>query len=295
MTVGILAFGKWYRYWAYNLAVSIKYHSDCKVHLICDQYDGGWPFDEITYLDKQDYITETRKGKQYFPCLAKLSLNKYINEPTLILDADSLVLKDLSDLDFTGFYHSEVQAYGKKGEDFRQMLWATTDQAFEHFGLPDTAEIPALNTSFQYLAPCKELDELYETARDMLLNNPFDTRKSEQKWGKGDAGGGNHPDELYMDMALAKLGIKADYPALLHFPFKNSDFRKKFGRMALKTKKQVLENGFYGLSFAGDGNNIAIAGKEIYEGEMKRYMNHFGIGHVYQIHNLLTRKFIRLQ
>lgn len=294
--IGILAFGRYYRYWALNLAASIKYHSpNAGIHLICDTLEGIREsfFDKVSFLEEKDYIQKTRKGDKFFPCLAKLSLDKYIEEPTLFIDADSLVLKDIQPVfqRFTKFYHSEVQGYGKKGQDFRKMLWATTDEAIEHFGLSDDARIPALNTSFQYLKPGKELTELYELARHFLLEKPFDTRNSEQKWGRGESGEGNHPDELYMDMALAKLNLKADFPAILHFPFKNAN---AIGEKMLKNKKEILNHGYYGLSFAGDGFNMDGKAVQLYDGEMKRYMGHFSKGHSYYASKLLSKKFIRL-
>jgi hypothetical protein len=60
--------------------------------------------------------------------------------------------------------------------------------------------LPAINSSLQFIVKDKASKQLYDTAKE-LYNDPIPVNKLRMKWG------GGQPDELYMNIAFAKLGI----------------------------------------------------------------------------------------
>ena len=163
------------------------------------------------------------------------------------------------------------------------MLWAGQDM-WKHFGVDI---MPATNSSFQYLKKSKEVDDLFEIAKDFLDNHTYDYRNAPEKWGKGE-----DPDELYLNAAIAKLKIDPSFKTPIHYPIKNSQKIIDLWNIENITNREDLKH-YYALSYAGDGRNINRFGKNIYNSTMTRVLRKQGLNHVRKIELLLKRKFIR--
>lgn len=209
-----------YGKFAYNLAVSIKYHSpDIPIQLIHDDValdhlqpghlfpDGQPIFDKRTVIDRADMYDDgvLSIGK------AKMSLYKYLwFDETIYLDVDALVIKPLEPLfdEFTDDYHTTV--VGKKDltndiEDFDSMQWAEVKDMIDHFGLTKEMVIPATNSSFQFIRKGKVCEKLF-TQINANFSNKIPRDKLKTTWGKKSKVDGQ-PDELYLNVSLAQLGM----------------------------------------------------------------------------------------
>lgn len=263
---------KYYGFFAWNLLLSVKNHSKLPVCLICDDKAKSKLSD--WQLKRFDKIVEIETPTQ--PAEVKLKLNELTPfEETYYIDADSLVFDDF---DKCKKFYVECQAYGVKGESFPEMLWASMDDLHEHFDLDESLKIPAINSSFMFFT--KEDEGLFQEAYDLYKNNPYDVNKSPQKWGRNK----NQPDELYLNIALAKQGYKLDKFTPVQYPLKGS---------GAKQLKQLKQEGKSLLSFAGDGMNILPRGKEIYDRLMFSYCKQEGIAHIYKCNSLTNEKFIK--
>jgi hypothetical protein len=81
------------------------------------------------------------------------------------------------------------------------MQWAYADDIWAHYKFDESTVLPAINSSVQYIEKSAKALALYKIAQDYLINNPIPLSKLRMKWG------GSQPDELYMNCALAKLGL----------------------------------------------------------------------------------------
>lgn len=213
----LLAIGEiHYGYFAFNMAMSIKYHSpNMPIQLICEPKTvstlSDWEmsfFDIITEIDVsncyQEVLERGRMKTKLFPAGAKLRLNKYMafNE-SIYLDVDGLVIKPIEPLfdECSSFYHTQVIGTGTNDvEKFDNMVWAYPKDIWSHYGLKDGLRFPFIQSSFQYLKKGDDLDRLYAQALENL-ENPIPVTKLRYPWGK------SQPDELYMNIALAQLGL----------------------------------------------------------------------------------------
>ena len=88
------------------------------------------------------------------------------------------------------------------------MKWAKTNDVYAHFGLNSTHRLPALNSSFVFIRKGKIAKAIFETAHDLLMEHEIPIEKQWISWGrKNDSYKNAQPDELYFNVALAKLGI----------------------------------------------------------------------------------------
>ena len=212
----LLAFGKRsYYYAAYNMAASIVFHSpDIKITVLTDfkerfEYDLKkrlYPFDEIIEIPN-DLLYEG-KLKKFAPAKVKLNLFNFLNyDYNIYLDVDGVCLKDINPLfDLLikqgKSYCAHTVGYHTidKGREIESMQWAYADDIWTHYELDSKTILPAINSSLQFIAKDKDAQKVYEKALE-LFENPIPLEKLRMKWG------GGQPDELYMNIALAILGI----------------------------------------------------------------------------------------
>lgn len=286
MKVLLTAFGHLrYGEWAWNLAKSIGYYTpEAEVILVHD--DKSVSSIDLKPFHKTINIKTPLKDGKLHPATVKLSLDKWVEDEAIYIDCDSVVIQDLKPLfekcRKTGKdYLVEVQDWKEEGEEFKKMLWAGDDM-WEHFGVE---RIPATNSSFQYLKKSKEVTELFKKARWFLDNMQYDYKKAPHKWG-------SDPDELYLNVAIADLGIDPTFPTPVHYPVKHSEKLTELWNLEKINDTEDLKKYFI-LSFAGDGRNISRFGKEIYNKTMANLLKKHGLPHVFKIELLLKRKFIR--
>ena len=212
----LLAFGKRsYYYAAYNMADSIKAHSPNVKILILTDSIGRFSHDLKGRLDVFDEIVEISNDimyegtfKKFSPAKVKLSLFKFLSfDYNIYLDVDGICLKDINPL-FDELiaqgksYSAHTVGYHtiKEGNDILSMQWAWANDIWEHYKLSEETILPAINSSLQFIAKDEKAEAIYNKALE-LFENPIPVEKLRMKWG------GGQPDELYMNIALAVLGI----------------------------------------------------------------------------------------
>jgi alpha-N-acetylglucosamine transferase len=211
--VVLVAFGKHVYYGAaYNLAYSIKrFNKDIQIACIIEGTDAM-----INYAgdlsDVTDIIIEIKHEHLYTngkldPGKAKVFIYDYLPfESNIYLDVDAVALKDIQpmidELIALGKpYASHIMGYHTidKGKKIESMVWAYADDIWERYGLSESTILPAINSSIQFIQISPKAHALYKIAQDYYVNNPIPINKLRFKWGNG------QPDELYMNIALAKL------------------------------------------------------------------------------------------
>jgi hypothetical protein len=237
----LMAFGKrGYHFAAYNLAFSIK-ELGCNVpiHLIVDSTTNLTKNigHRVNVFDSVIEI-EPKHIRNNDPAWSKLNLHHYIlTDYALYLDVDAVAVKDITPLidllkatDKPYVAHTVGYHTIDKGNDIPSMQWAWANDLWEHFNLGSDAILPAINSSLVWISK-EGAAPIYKKALE-FYENPL--QKLRMKWG------GAQPDELYMNVALAALGLDPsidgkgndDKDGLIHFAMRRTlttqEVRAKF-------------------------------------------------------------------
>jgi hypothetical protein len=295
--VVLLAFGKIQYYWAaYNLAFSIKkFNPSIRIALITD--DKGRALSQcpelavltelISDIAQEDIYTNNKLD----PAKLKVKLYDYLPyERNLYLDVDAIALKDIQpmidELNQSGKeYISHTVGYHTidKGRDFKEMQWAWADKIWAHFELPADAVMPAINSSMQWIVKGEKAAAIYSKAQELYFDNPIPLKDLRMKWG------GSQPDELYMNIAMAILGvdpalkaydkIKTSEGGMIHFAMTRS-----------LTFQEITENYYLQSYYGGQGFT-----PNFYIDWLDRMLkaDHQAIGkrHIYLINRIVQNKF----
>lgn len=245
----LFAFGKsGYVLAAFNLAMSIKKHSDIPIALFVSEKEIGaigleWLqkfCDHIEILEPDTYML----GGKIDPAVLKCEMYDYLPfDQNLCLDVDSLCIKSLDPLmdylnSLSMFYVAPVLGQGGKKDDISYSLWAKNEDIWEHFKLPEGATLPALQTSWCYIEKCEEAKAFFS---DVKANRDFPMDKLKMKWG------GTLPDELIYSGTCAQHGMipKCDKQDEVYF-FGNVHDPKA-------ATPTMMESNFYFMSIYGPG------------------------------------------
>lgn len=239
-----------YALWAHNMAVTCRVMSpDLPIHVVTD---GNFPFepyhanivDKVIHLDRNDYLNDGR----LYPAKAKLSLYKYSEfDETIYLDVDGCCIKDLNLL-FEECKQLgqpfQVQVNGVSTKEFDNLdasLWVKPEQIFKKYKLKEDAEIPGTNSSFWYFKKSKKAESLYDKALKNL-SKPFTVRELRYTWGHSNT----QPDELYMNIALAQMGMMPDIKPVLYL--------RKRGTGGQQNGLDQIQKNYYIIGCWGDEN-----------------------------------------
>jgi len=278
LAVGNPAYGQF----AHNLAISIKHHCNLPMQLI---YDAKAVVD--TDMSLFDVVTEMRPehcymGNKVMPGKAKLNIYEYLAfDECLYLDADTLVIRDLSGLKFEKYYQAEINGTGTVNDEKwgDEMVWATPKKIAEYYDL-DGKAIPFINTSYQFIRKGKEAEELYRNAL-ANLENAIPYKEHLREWGRRIPTA--QPDELYMDVACAQVDHNPSGESLIYFRP-----NRTVGKETADIFKEHYAIGYYcSLEF----NHKSIY--TIYDTEMRKYCAAAGRHHTFTINNLMRNKFIK--
>lgn len=230
--VTLIAIGRYgYLQWAVNMAASLRYHSpDIPIQLITSKSleadaivrkCNNNVFDVLTIVPDSEFTDE---GK-LFPAKLKTQLYKYLHfDETVYLDVDGCVIKDITPLfNIEADFASDVQAVYdmSMGDRFEAMKWARINTVYQHFQLPNDARFPALNSSFMFIRKSETAKAIFDKAYELLMNNPLPFEKHWFSWGRKSKSKNNQPDELYLNAALAVLGIVPHGLGAIHFRMVN--------------------------------------------------------------------------
>jgi hypothetical protein len=244
-----------YARWAHNMAVSIRAVSPTlPIHVLTDGNFPDEPFhtevvDRVIKMDRDDCYLD---GKLY-PARAKLSMYKYSEfDDTIYLDVDGVVIKDLNPLfdECTGYFQIQVNGVSTKDHDnLDASLWVKPEQIFKKYKLKEDAVIPGTNSSFMYFKKGKSAETLFNKALKNLAN-PIAIRELRYQWGHSNT----QPDELYMNIALAQVGLVPDIKPVLYL--------RKRGFGSGHNDLETIQRGFYVIGCWGDAtyNHHEISG-----------------------------------
>lgn len=251
----LLAWGKrGYGFMAYNLALSIKHFSkDVQICLYADreclkQVADLAVFDTIEYIDKE--IKDPGRFKVSIYDLLPFDHNLYLDVDALCLQPIEPLFDRLiaSDQFYSTFIHDTYDKFSPN--EFPLMYWANKDVIWNHYGF-DNEKLPATQSSIQYIRKCEQSKQLFDFIEESF-DNPIPIEKLKHHWG------GTQPDELYLNVGLAKMGVS---------PHIGND-SMWFGDNKDKRPHQVA-NEYYFLSFYGNKQKIKPFFWEYYDKRIK--------------------------
>ena len=279
MTRGILlmAWGKrGYGFMAYNLATSIKHHSPgIAIHLIATDH----VLKEVTDRTVFDRI-EFLSGDPSDPGRYKAGIYDVMPfDHTLFLDVDALCLQPIEPLfdrliESGAYYATFInEVYDITSPNILpQMWWAYRQDIWEHYGFDHTTKFPATQSSIQYIRRCDKTAEMYRLFQDSF-DNPIPLNRLRNKWG------GGQPDELYLNVALAKMG------EWHHI----GDHAMYFGNTAALRPHQVAQS-YTLLSLFGNRSNIKPMYWDYYDNMLGKIQSSRGFRHAFKGHLLKSDK-----
>lgn len=210
--VTLLAIGnKSYAQWAFNMALSIKYHnSKIPIQLIYDPKTieglSDWHmsfFDVKTEMLRVDFVLESR----FNPAWAKLNLDRYIEfDKSLCMDVDAICLRDLSPIFELDRYYVQTKGYmarHKIPDDVE--IWAHPNKVWDKYLLSENTMMPIVETGLQLITNDSYTHDIFDKAR-RFFSDPIPIDELSSSWGW------NQPDELYLGIAMATLNYKPDFP-----------------------------------------------------------------------------------
>lgn len=286
MAIGKPSYGKF----AWNLAVSIKAHSDVNVCVIHDdvalQQMEDWRlkfFDKQVVIDKDDCYQDFK----FQPGKAKISLYKYLPyDENMIIDADSLCIRDVNELFELCNKDIIAQSVGSWDEtaDLWTCQWMPIDKVKEVYNLPKHFRIFEINSSFLFIRKGKVAEKFYEQA----MQNFYTGYQSEHlhKWG------GTFPDELAYNVAFAQLNIHPIFDDQLPETLSN-DGQKPiyFSTRYVNNWGWILSN-YHFLGYYGDKHFTALSLQDQYDRFMVANLANYNMPHHYKINHLMKSKHI---
>lgn len=267
--------GEGYLRWAVNMACSIKYHSpDIAIQLICstDLYLKAVSltkfFDLLTPIEDEKWHDDNGR---IFPAKLKTSFYDLIHfDEAIYLDVDGCIVKDITPLfeqkddlvtDVQGVYEPS------QGEVFNNLKWAKPKDIWEHFGLKETDKLPAINSSFLFIRKGQKAEKVFNLAHELLMNNQLPYEKHWYSWGRKRDTKVSQPDELYFNVAMAKLGIVPSHEVAILFRMINDNCE-------FTLYSQVKEK-FYGVGLFGQLETNHRRMREIYNSAMRGMWNEY--------------------
>ena len=273
----LLAWGKrGYGFMAYNLAVSLKHHSPgIPIHLIATEsvlkeVNDKLVFDSIEWLDDAPLDPGRFKAQIYY----RLPFDE-----TLFLDVDGLCLQPiepmLDRLSASGVHYATFinEVYDINSPNILpQMWWAYRQDIWSHYGFDHETKFPATQSSIQYIRKCDKTAQLYELFNE-AFENPIPLEQLRNRWG------GGQPDELYLNVALAKQG-EFHHIGLDSMYFGNTS----------AIRPHVMAKDYYFLSLFGNRSNIKPMYWDYYDNMLGKIQSQRGMRHIFKGHSVRSDK-----
>jgi hypothetical protein len=294
--VVLMAFGKPQYYGAaYNLAYSIKrFNKSIKIACLVESMEdvGKYCGDlhEVVDVIRPILSDNLYTNRKLDPAKAKVNLYYYLPfDHNIYLDVDAVALKDIKPmidvLISSGKpYASHCVGYHTidKGRSIDSMQWAWADDIWSHYKFDDKTVLPAINSSIQYIKKCNQSLNLYKKAQDYYHHNPIPLHKLRMKWG------GGQPDELYMNCALAKLGMDPAIGEIGSNGYAEKGFIHFTDRRGL-SYAQVTEMYYLQSYYGGQGFTPSFY-IEWLDRLLKSWMKQDGKVHKYFINRIISNK-----
>lgn len=289
-----------YMQFAFNMALSIKHHSNIPIQLIHSEglLDKLHPymrevFDSFTVMNREDMFvqSEGRKGRteeRFEPGRAKLNLYKYLEfDESIYLDVDGVAVRDISSLFDYCKKDVQVQRYSGAQEnsvdetaDKWACIWMPLEEVRKNYSLPEKYTLPEINSSFLFIRK----GELSEKFYSQSLANFREGYKG--GWGN------RFPDELAYNIAFAQVGIDPTFESnIVPVYFRTYTDNKRPVDKLEDIKKDHWIIGAYG-SFKLNHSSI-VSSSGYYDKLIGHYMKQrFGRNIVYKIHRLMETKHV---
>lgn len=272
---------------AFNLAISLKYHSpDIPICLIHDEEAIRHLADKLKIFDVLIKIAhdDLYDGMKFTPGKAKLSGYKYFPfERNMIIDADSLCIRPVEPLfekcGTKSIYAQTVWVGDQQATEWT-CTWMSLEACKQAFVLPKAFQLFEINSSFFYVKKGKEAEAFYKQA----LSNYKPDHPKLRKWG------GGFPDELAFNIAFAQTGVNPAFDDLKKEDINNiAPIPVYFSRSSpLKNVAQRTDLFFIGMY---GGRNFTSKGLQAqYDAFMREYSRKFEFVHQWKGHLLMRDK-----
>jgi hypothetical protein len=279
MSKGILliAYGKHYGKFAYNMAASIKACTNLNIHLVCDKE--AISDIDLRFFDSVETYNFPLSNNRIDPCQTKIDIYKMSPfDETLYLDVDGVCMNNLDDLfDKLKGHPIYIQIMGKGGEKelINYSYWADNKVIWEHFNLSEASIYPASQTSIIYFEKGKESDSFFAKLQSNYENR-LDKKKYKNMWGLSNS----HPDELYYSATMAQLNI-----------LPNETIQPLFYPIVLENEAKIMKD-YFVLSMYGGQRMLKDYSMKLYNRLMKQVLKGFGLSHQYDSYQLYKHKFV---
>lgn len=267
----LLAFGRrGYGFMAYNLALSCKYYSpNIPIHLIATR-EVLKEVNDRAVFDSIEWLEESPPDPGRFK--AEIGYNLPFKH-TLFLDVDALCIQPIETLferliESGKHYATFINAtYDINSPNILpDMYWAYREDIWQHYGFDHTIKFPATQSSIQYIHDCEKTKELYHLFNE-AFDNPIPLERLRNKWG------GGQPDELYLNVALAKQG------EINHIGINTM----WFGNNGEKRPHELVPTHYF-ISYFGWRNNIKLQFWEYYDRLLQKMCSSRGGRHIFKSH-----------
>lgn len=245
---------------AYNLALSIQYHSPgTHITLLSDgihrkvfQGHNFAPFNLIKEIPEMD-VAES-----------KLSIAQFaFADCNLYVDADSICIKDIKPI------FEKLKGFSFKSNVIEGYLNWTSDDRFERFFHVKPGQ--TINSSWMYF----EKHDVFNKGL-AFYKQGFPKDQLTERWG------GHLPDEMFFNAALSNLNIdsKVDFD-IMYFDSKDKT------AIPLEIKEK-----FYFMTFHGNEHTSRLLLREYYDRVMFKICSHFRVGHKFKMPDIIQNKLV---
>ena len=265
-SVTLLAFGrKGYAFAGANLVASLRHYGyggdiDLFVDARCRAVLPSWVPNMATLKDLPKELGAD-------PCAIKLALPDLIEGPTLYMDVDTVVVKDITP--WFEALHRDGRPYitcvygkGKDGEKIEYFVWARTATAKAKHALRDDATFYGIQSSWAYMRPGEWLKEFRRQL--VSIHAQWDIKDLLFKWGQ------TMPDELFYSLTCTVMDYDPSW-----------DGQPMFWGRGFDSLPEIKEK-YYAISLWGSGKGKAAVPPrhvEKYDAVMRTVMQAQGRSH----------------
>jgi len=273
-----------YGYAAFNLAASIKaINRAIPITLISDQAALSHLNDQHKLLfDHIDILGSPVSD----PGIFKVSIYDMLPyDYTLYIDVDALCINDpmllidklVNDFekDNSKYYRCHVHGWydNDSPNDLPLMYWATKEVIWNQYKFTDQ-RLPASQSSIQFIAKCEQAEVWYKELVELMVNNPIPLDQLKNRWG------GTQPDELYLNIQIAKTGLTPDIEGSMWFVDN-----------AAKRPFELIQLGYTFLSYFGVKMRMKTFFLEYYDKELVKTVRQLGFeNHNYKTYAVFSDK-----
>lgn len=222
------------------------------------------------------------------PGLFKVGIyDKLPYDYTLFLDVDALAIMPVDALLKKLVAEYEADPDGKyfrchvhdwynhaSPDDMPMMYWATRSVIWNQYGFNETHRLPGSQSSMQFIAKCEKSEQFFLNVQRTMTDDSIPINMLKHRWG------GTQPDELYLNIQIAREGITPDIHGAMWFCDNSS-----------KRPYQLQQEGCVFLSYFGVKERIKSAFIDYYNKQPVIFLRKMGYAnHYWKFHNVFQAK-----